>query len=130
MSTSTATQKVKPQTIAKPAATTTKPKPTTGKPVAIESTVESVTGSTYAAGTTYATGSTYATRSTVENVTEVIANFTAATANGQNQTPSYGSMTTVTSTSPTLVTWTTLDKVPVVPAENTKPPPPSSKFFI
>ncbi|XP_001943207.1 serine proteinase stubble isoform X2 [Acyrthosiphon pisum] len=125
MSTSAATQKVKPQTIAKPAVTTTKPKPTTGKPDAIGSTVESVTGSTYAAGTTYATGSTYATRSTVENVTEIISNFTAATANGQNQTPSYGSTTTVTSTSPTLVTWTTLDKVPVVPAENTKPPPPS-----
>ncbi|CAH1731834.1 serine proteinase stubble-like [Aphis gossypii] len=105
-------QKVKPQTTAKPTATTVKPKPTTGKPEAYGSTVES------------ATGSTYATRSTVENVTEIIANFTAATTNGQSQTPSYASMTTVTSTSPTLVTWTTLDKVPVVPAENTKPPPP------
>ncbi|XP_026817409.1 serine proteinase stubble-like [Rhopalosiphum maidis] len=108
-------QKVKPQTAAKPAATTVKPKPTTGKPETIGSTVESVTGSSYS------------TRSTVENVTEVITDFTVATANGQSQTPSYGSMTTVTSTSPTLVTWTTLDKVPVVPAENTKPPPsPSS----
>uniref|UniRef100_A0A2S2PR06 Serine proteinase stubble n=1 Tax=Schizaphis graminum TaxID=13262 RepID=A0A2S2PR06_SCHGA len=104
------TQKVKPQTAAKPAATTVKPKPTTGKPETIGSTVESTTGSSYS------------TRSTVENVTEVITDFTATTANGQSQTPSYGSMTTVTSTSPTLVTWTTLDKVSVVPAENTKPP--------
>lgn len=129
VSTSAATQKVKPQTTAKPITTTAKPKPTSSKPETTGSFVESTTGSTYATGSTYGTGSTYATRSTVENVTEIIANFTAATTNGQNQTPSYGSMTTVTSTSPTLVTWTTLDKVPVVPAENTKPPPPSSKFF-
>ncbi|XP_025198026.1 serine proteinase stubble [Melanaphis sacchari] len=111
------TQKVKPQTATRPVATTPKPRPaTTGKPEPFgSSTAESATAA-----------SSYSTRTTVDNVTEIIANFTAAVTNGQSQTPSYGSMTTVTSTSPTLVTWTTLDKVPAVPAENTKPPSPSS----
>lgn len=103
------TQKVRPQTT-KP---TAKPKPSTAKPVSTSppSTVEPpVTGS-------------YSIRSTVENVTEIIGNLTASTAamNAQSHTPSYSSSSTVTSTSPTLVTWTTLDKVPAMPSENTKP---------
>ncbi|XP_025421888.1 serine proteinase stubble-like [Sipha flava] len=109
-------QKVKPHTTAKP---TVKPKPSSSaKPAEHSST----------AATEFVTGSSYATRSTVENVTQIIANFSATTAAMNSPTisgytsPHYGSTTAVTSTSPTLVTWTTLDKVPVVPSESTKPP--------
>lgn len=111
-STTVSPQKVKPQT-AKPQSTA-KPKPSSAKPDPT-STIESITGS-------------YTTRSTIENVTAIISNFTAATTvmNTPSQTTTYGS-TTVTSTSPTLVTWTTLDKVPAVPSDQTKPS--SGKFL-
>lgn len=113
-STTASPQKNKPQST-KPS--TVKPKPSSVKPADPTSTTESVT-------TSYATS-----QSTVGTVTEIVANFTAATIasmNNQNQTAGYSS-STITSTSPTLVTWTTLDKVPMVSSENSKPP--SSKFF-
>lgn len=113
-STTASPQKNKPQPTKPP---TVKPKPSSTKPADPTTTTESVSSS-------YATP-----QSTVGTVTEIIANFTAATTasmNNQNQTAGYSS-STITSTSPTLVTWTTLDKVPMVSSENTKPP--SSKFY-
>lgn len=98
-------QKIKPQTN-KPV--TAKPKPSSVRPDS-SSTVESVTGS-------------YVTRSTVENVTEIISKLTEATTpiNNQNNTVSYN-VSSVTSMSPTLITWTTLDTVPAIPSSENTP---------